>query len=174
MELWDAYDINRQLKGRELVRGEPLEKGDYHTVVHICLFNSKNQMLIQQRQPFKKGWSNLWDVTCGGSVLKGETSQQGAHRELLEEVGIDYDFTDIRPNFTINFYDGFDDFYLIEKNIDICGLKLQYEEVQAVKWASLEEIIQMIEAGTFIPYFKSLITAAFETKGQHDGCIRKA
>lgn len=174
MELWDAYDVNRQLKYKDLVRGVPLENGDYHTVVHICLFNSENKMLIQQRQPFKKGWSNLWDVTCGGSVLKGETSSQGAHRELFEEVGIDYDFTDIRPNFTVNFYDGFDDFYLIEKDIaDISNLKLQYEEVQAVKWASMEEIFQMIDEGVFIPYFKSLIMTAFETRGQHDGCIRK-
>lgn len=174
MELWDAYDVNRQLKHKDLVRGVPLEKGDYHTVVHICLFNSENKMLIQQRQPFKKGWSNLWDVTCGGSVLKGETSSQGAHRELLEEVGIDYDFTDIRPNFTVNFNDGFDDFYLIEKDIaDISSLKLQYEEVQTVKWASMEEIFQMIDEGAFIPYFKSLIMTAFETRGQHDGCIRK-
>lgn len=174
MELWDAYDINRQFKGKDLVRGVPLEKGDYHTVVHICVFNSKSQMLIQQRQPFKKGWSNLWDVTCGGSVLKGETSQQGAHRELLEEVGIDYDFSGIRPNFTINFSVGFDDFYLIEKDIpDISGLKLQYEEVQAVKWASMEEILRMIDEGVFIPYFKSLIMTAFDRKGQGDGCIRR-
>lgn len=56
MELWDAYDINRQLKNKELTRGVPLEKGDYHTVIHVCIFNSKGEMLIQQRQPFKKGW----------------------------------------------------------------------------------------------------------------------
>ena len=173
MELWDAYDIDRQFKNKELVRGEPLQNGDYHTVVHICIFNSKGEMLIQQRQPFKKGWPNLWDVTCGGSVIKGETSRQGAHRELLEEVGIDHDFTDIRPNFTINFNVGFDDFYLIEKDIDdLSSLKLQYEEVQAVKWASMEEIFQMIDDKTFIPYFKSLIMTVFEVRGQHDGCIR--
>ena len=113
MELWDCYDINRQLTGGELVRGKTLSEGCFHTVIHVCVFNSKGEMLIQQRQPFKKGWSNLWDVSCGGSILKGETSQMGAHRELLEELGIDYDFSGIRPNFTYNFYGGFDDFYLI-------------------------------------------------------------
>ena len=74
MELWNAYDIDRIPKDKTLVRDEPIEKGDYHLVVHVCVFNSQNQMLIQQRQPFKKGWSNLWDITCGGSVVKGETS----------------------------------------------------------------------------------------------------
>lgn len=173
MELWDAYDINRQLKNKELTRGVPLEKGDYHTVVHVCIFNSKGEMLIQQRQPFKKGWSNLWDVTCGGSVLKGETSAQGAHRELLEEIGIDCDFEGVRPNFTVNFDVGFDDFYLIEKEVDITCLNLQYEEVQAVRWASMEKIMQMIDEGTFIPYFKSVIMTVFEIRGQHDGFKRK-
>ncbi len=172
MELWDAYDIDRQQKNKSLERGKPLENDDFHTVVHICIFNSRGDMLIQQRQPFKKGWSNLWDVTCGGSVLKGETSRQGAHRELLEEVGIDLDFEKLRPNFTFNFTNGFDDFYLIEKEVDVSKIKLQYEEVQAVKWASKEEILKMIDEKTFIPYFKSFIMLLFEVKGYKAGCIK--
>ena len=44
----------------------------------------------------------------------------------------------IRPAFTMNFSEGFDDFYLVNKDIDISKLKLQYEEVKAVKWASKE------------------------------------
>lgn len=172
MEIWDCYDINRQLTGGELVRGEALPEGCFHTVIHVCVFNSRGEMLIQQRQPFKKGWPNLWDVSCGGSILKGETSQMGAHRELLEELGMDYDFNGIRPDFTYNFYGGFDDFYLIEKEVEIDTLKFQYEEVQGAKWASREEILEMIDKGLFIPYFKSIIGMVFEVRGQHDGCIK--
>lgn len=171
MELWDAYDINRVPKEKTLVRGEPIEKGDFHMVVHICIFNSKGEMLIQQRQPFKSGWSNLWDVTCGGSAVKGDTSQTAAERELFEELGIKMSFEGMRPQFTINFDVGFDDFYLTEKDIDINELTLQYEEVQKVKWAGLDEILQMIDNGTFIPYFKSLIEWLFECRRQY-GCIR--
>ena len=50
-------------------RGEPMKDGDYHLVVHICIFNTDGKMLIQQRQPFKDGWSNLWDITVGGSYM---------------------------------------------------------------------------------------------------------
>lgn len=171
MELWNAYDIHRIPKDKTLVRGEPIEKGDYHLVVHVCVFNTQNQMLIQQRQPFKEGWPNLWDITCGGSAVKGETSQDAAHRELLEETGIDIDFQGVRPQLTINFDVGFDDVYLTEKEIDVSTLKLQYEEVRAAKWAGLEEILGMIDRGEFIPYFKSFITVLFETRKQY-GCIR--
>lgn len=73
MEYWDLYDAQRQKTGRIHQRGVPLNEGEYHLVVHGCLFNAAGQILIQQRQPFKEGWSNLWDVTVGGSAQQGET-----------------------------------------------------------------------------------------------------
>ncbi|WP_406543559.1 NUDIX domain-containing protein [Clostridium ljungdahlii] len=78
MELWDVYDSERNKTNRTMVRGRDFNEGDYHMVVHICIFNSKGEMLIQQRQPFKEGWSNMWDITVGGSAIEGETSQMAA------------------------------------------------------------------------------------------------
>lgn len=75
MELWDLYDINRSKTNRTWVRGKELEPGDFHLVIHICVFNSNGEMLIQQRQSFKEGWPNLWDLTAGGSAITGDTSQ---------------------------------------------------------------------------------------------------
>ncbi len=97
MELWDVYEINRNKTNKTMVRGEPFEKNNYHLVVHVCVFNSNGEMLIQQRQPFKKGWSNMWDITVGGSAIKGDTSQSAAERELYEEIGLTIDLKNIRP-----------------------------------------------------------------------------
>ena len=169
MELWDIYDIARNKTNRAMVRGEDFNKGDYHMVVHICIFNSKGEMLIQQRQPFKEGWPNMWDITVGGSAIKGDTSQMAVERELLEELGIKINMQNIRPHLTINFDNGFDDVYLIQKDIDIADLTLQYEEVQCAKWASKEEIFSMIDSGEFIPYYQSLIQLFFDIKNQY-GC----
>lgn len=161
METWDIYDIHRIPKGCAHVRGTKINKGDYRLVVHVAIFNTKGQMLIQQRQPFKTGWSNLWDVTVGGSVTAGETSQTGVHRELLEELGCDIDFTNVRPQVTFNFEHGFDDWYILEKDIDIKDLHLQYIEVQAVRWADLEEIYQLIEQKLFIPYHREIFPVLY-------------
>lgn len=174
MEYWDIYDIGRIKTDRQMIRGEKMKEGDYHLVVHVCIFNKKGEMLIQQRQPFKSGWSNLWDITVGGSAVKGDDSQTAAARELFEELGIRYDFTGIRPYITINFDVGFDDYYLIElieKEIDPASLVLQPEEVQAAKWATEREILEMIENGTFIPYYRSFISLLFEMRGKY-GCIK--
>lgn len=54
-ELWDIYTKDRIKTGRFHVRGQKMQEGDYHLVVHVCIFNSKSEMLIQQRQPFKEG-----------------------------------------------------------------------------------------------------------------------
>ena len=88
MELWDVYDINRSKTGRTAVRGEKLPEGGYHLVVHVCVIGSDGRMLIQQRQPFKDGWSNLWDVTVGGSAVAGDDSRAAAMREVREEIGL--------------------------------------------------------------------------------------
>lgn len=167
MELWDIYTKDRIKTGKSKDRGSPFLPGEYHCVVHICIFNSKGEMLIQQRQPFKDGWPNMWDITVGGSSLTGENSAQAAHRELKEEIGLSVDFTDIRPHLTVNFEFGFDDYYLLVMDVDITKLKLQYEEVQAVKWASCEEIISMEKGGLFIPYYKDLIKLLFAMRKRY-------
>lgn len=161
MEIWDLYDKNRIKTGETIVRGSKFKENTYHLVVHVCIFNLEGKMLIQQRQPFKDGWPNMWDITVGGSAVSGDTSQLAAEREVYEEIGYKLSLDGIRPSLTINFDKGFDDIYLIQKDIDISKLKLQYEEVQSVKWASKEEILSMIDEEIFIPYHKSLIDLLF-------------
>lgn len=129
-------------------------------------------MLIQQRQPFKAGWPNMWDVSVGGSAIAGESSQSAAEREVLEELGYELSLKNNRPVLTIHFEDGFDDIYMVEKDLNMEALRLQPEEVQAVKWASLEEILQMIEVGVFIPYHKELIRLLFYMRN-HRGTFLK-
>lgn len=172
MELWDIYDIDRNKTGRTIQRGETLAGGDYHLVVHVCIFNAKGQMLIQQRQSFKEGWPNLWDITVGGSAVSGESSQTAAEREVLEELGIRLDLQGVRPHFTIQFGDGFDDIYLIEQEVDLSGLKLQYEEVQDAKWADREEVLELLKKGAFIPYYENYIKLLFDMKTSY-GCHKK-
>jgi len=135
MEYWDLYDRNRIKTGRTHRRGDPMPAGYYRMVIHVCIFNARGQMLIQQRQPFKAGWPDKWDVTVGGSAVAGEDSRQAAERETLEEIGLALDLSDARPKLTINFEDGFDDIYLIEREVNLSTLRLQEEEVQAVRWA---------------------------------------
>lgn len=165
-ELWDLYTKDREKTGRLHRRGDQMKDGEYHLVVHVCIFNSKNELLIQQRQPFKDGWPNMWDLTAAGSALQGENSCQAAEREVAEEIGLTIDLSDKRADFTINFANGFDDYYLLEQEIDLAELHLQEEEVQAVKWCDKVEVLKMQEQGTMVPYW--FLDKLFEIRGMHD------
>lgn len=163
MEHWDIYDENRNKTGRTVQRGsgEMLKKGEYHMVVHICLFNSEGKMLVQQRQPFKDDWRNMWDVTVGGSAVTGDTSLSAALRETREEIGLSLAPADFRRAATIYDEHVMDDYYIVNKELSVSSLKLQTEEVKAVKWADCGEIEEMIEKGEFIPYHRDFINLLF-------------
>lgn len=172
MEYWDLYDRDRVPTGGVHRRGDPMPADRYHMVIHVCVFNAHGQMLIQQRQPFKEGWPDKWDVTVGGSAVAGEDSRQAAERETLEEIGLALDLARERPRLTVCFKEGFDDIYLVEREVDLNRLRLQQSEVQAVRWASREEILAMIDGGSFIPYARSFISLLFDIR-RMDGAVLK-
>ena len=173
MEIWDIHDKNRVKTGKTVTRGgEKLAAGEYHILVFVAVFNSTGQMLIQQRQPFKQGWSGYWDITAAGSALSGDTSATAAARELYEEVGITADFSDSLPHFTINLENFFCDFYLIRKDVVLDSLKLGQDEVAQVKWATKQEIFDMIEDGIFVPAQKGTIELCFGLIEKHNTLTR--
>jgi len=169
MEYLDLYDRDRIATGDRIIRGESLPADRLHLVVHICLFNSANQLLIQRRQPFKQGWPGYWDVSVGGTAQAGETSAQAAKREVREEIGYDTDFSRLRPHLTVQFARGFDDWYLLHADAEPESFALQPEEVQAVRWTGCEEILRMIADGRFIPYDMEFIRLLFLWKDRSSG-----
>ena len=87
-ELWDAYDNNfNKLNGITLVRGESIPSGMYHLVCEIIVKHIDGTYLLMQRDS-RKHLGSMWEVTAGGSALKGENALTRAIRELREETGI--------------------------------------------------------------------------------------
>ena len=86
MEKWDLYNAKREKSGITVCRGEIIPKGLYHLSVSVWIVNQQGQYLLSQRHP-KKQYPLYWECT-GGSVLSGESSLQGAIREVKEELGI--------------------------------------------------------------------------------------
>lgn len=171
MEQWDLFTKDRIRTGTVISKGESVPEGYFRMVVHVSIFNDKNQMLIQKRNSHKKLWPGLWDVSVGGSAITGESSSKAAARETFEELGIRLDEEYLRPAFTINFNQGFDDCYLVEKNIDIEDVVIKEDEVSDVRWATKEEILKMIDNGEFIDYHKSKIELMFFMR-DHGGTHR--
>lgn len=167
MELVDLYSEDRIPLGKTADRHEHRAResfDEYRMVVHICIFNSKGQMLIQQRSMNKDAFPGMWDVSAAGGVGAGETSRQGAEREVQEELGYELDLTGVRPSMTVNYDGGFDDFYLVVRELDLTKLRLQTEEVSAVRWASLEDVLALLDSGCFVSYPASFLRFLYEMR----------
>jgi len=63
-------------------------QGKLHRAISVLLFNSNQELLIQQRSQHKQLWSGYWANTCCSHTQPNETSLQAAERRLYEEFGI--------------------------------------------------------------------------------------
>ena len=150
MDLWDLYDKDRKPLGILHKRGEPLKRGTYHLAVGIWTVNSKNELLITLRDKAKKEWPSLWENTAG-SVLSGESSRQGAVRELFEETGIRANEDEMVLIGTERTRNAFGDCYAVRKDVPIDNIVFQSGETCDAKWVSLSTLDEMIEDGLVAP-----------------------
>ena len=59
-----------------------------HRSAHILVFNSKKELFLQKRALCKDESPGLWDTSSAGHVDAGESYDDCAHRELLEELDL--------------------------------------------------------------------------------------
>ena len=164
MELVDLLDENRCPLGRTAERHAPKAPGELRSVIHVCIFDSRGRLLLQRRAAEKKIWPGCWDVSAAGGVSAGEDCRTSAEREVQEELGLTIDLTGVRPSVTVNFAGGFDDFYILNRDVALEDLTLQTEEVAEVRWATLEEAQGLIDQGLFVPYPKSFLQFLYDMR----------
>lgn len=142
-EYIDIYDEKRRKTGKLHLRGTPMQAGEFHLVVEIWTVNSKDELLVTQRHPDKKG-GMLWECT-GGAVSAGEDSQAAAVRELEEEIGLKVEPDDLQFLGEIRRGHRFGTSYLLKTDISLVDLKFQEDEVIAAKWVTKEELKKMLD-----------------------------
>lgn len=151
-EYFDVLDENGEFTNRVESREKCHKDGLWHKAVALFIINSKNQVLLQKRSANKRLWPNLWDITAGGHVLTGEFGFQSIIREIKEEIGIDInknDITFIGASTSQNIKNEiknkhFNEYYIVNKDIDVSELVLQEEEVSDAKWFEKEDVINRI------------------------------
>lgn len=151
MEKMNLYNNKKELIEKEFFResGEPKE-GEYKLSTHVWIINDKKEFLIQKRSSNRKSNPSKWAFT-GGAVDFGETSIEGALREMKEELGIKETRDNIELILSLKREHDFVDVWLIKQNININDIIIQKEEVSEVKYVTLNELQNIIENGDFVP-----------------------
>jgi isopentenyl-diphosphate delta-isomerase len=68
---------------------EAHERGLLHRAFSVFIFDSKGQLLLQQRSFHKYHSGGLWTNACCSHPAPGEDTAAGASRRLKEEIGIE-------------------------------------------------------------------------------------
>ena len=87
-EMCDVVDSeDRILESR--LRSEVHVNNLLHRAVHLWIFNSRGELFLQKRSPWKINHPDLWCSSAAGHVDTGETYEEAGHREMQEEIGAD-------------------------------------------------------------------------------------
>jgi 8-oxo-dGTP pyrophosphatase MutT (NUDIX family)/flavodoxin len=160
-EDWDLYDTERQPLGKTMKRGSDIPDGAYHIVVSVWMRNSEGRYLMSKRSDKKKWCPGMWETT-GGAVESGETSLEGAVREVREELGIELDpakgrlVRSVRSDALHDFYD----VWMFDVDAEPDEIRRQDEEVSDVRWMTAEEIDRLWNENkmhVLLDYYKEII-----------------
>ena len=121
-----------------------------HRSTYILVFNSQGELYVQKRTATKDVFPGYYDVAAGGVVLAGESYEQGASRELAEEMGI-------RSIPLTRLFD----FYFEDANTRVWGcafsciydgdIVLQEEEVESGAFLPIDDVLRLAQTRPFTP-----------------------
>ncbi len=137
-------------------------KGLLHRAFSIFIFNSKGNLLLQQRSLGKYHTPGLWTNTCCSHLPKDMEMEKAACLRLKEEMGFNAELKHIKTfHYRVQFENG-----LIENEIDHIYVgfynqepKPNPSEVAKYKWVDLPTIEKEIELHPeeFTYWFKHII-----------------
>lgn len=91
-EMFDIVDEDNNVIGvasRSQCHGDP---SLIHRTAHVVVYNSNGSILLQKRSQSKDLLGGFWDTAVGGHLDMGESFEEGARREMNEELGIDKNY----------------------------------------------------------------------------------
>ncbi|MFD1292423.1 NUDIX domain-containing protein [Lutibacter holmesii] len=157
--------------GKTCLKSEAHKKGFYHASAHIWIFDKDKNVLIQKRAANKDTFPNLWDISVAGHISAGEQPLTSALREVEEEIGMvllkeQLHFIGTSKK-TVQHHANFIDnelhyIYVCEVTFNVNSLKIQKEEVAALKSIHLNNLIEKVTTKDFVPRTDNYYPFVFE------------
>ena len=138
---------------------EAHQKAVLHRAFSVFIFNSENELMLQQRASNKYHSPNLWTNTCCSHQRSGESNIQAGTRRLYEEMG----FTTSLKEITSFIYKAPFDNGLTEHELDhiMVGYYnedpvINSDEVEDWKWMKIEDVKQdiILNPNIYTAWFK--------------------
>jgi 16S rRNA (adenine1518-N6/adenine1519-N6)-dimethyltransferase len=152
-EMCDVVDSEDQVLESRL-RTEVHVNNLIHRAVHLWIFNTRGELFLQKRSPWKINHPDQWCSSAAGHVDSGETYEEAGHREMREEIGADchlVKFWKVGPTEETGFE-------FVEYLVGICDGPFRFApgEVETGAFFPVEQIRRWVERSPreFTPLFK--------------------
>ncbi|MDX2170400.1 MAG: NUDIX domain-containing protein [Deltaproteobacteria bacterium] len=148
-ELVDIVDADDRVL-RQATRAEMRAGRLRHRATYLLVFNSRGELFVHQRTASKDVYPAYWDVAVGGVVGAGESYDDGARRELAEEIGV----RDAAPEplFGFAWEDAGNQVHgRVYRVVTDAPLRLQAEEIQHGEWLLPAAVDARIARDPFCP-----------------------
>jgi isopentenyl-diphosphate delta-isomerase len=151
----------------QLEKMEAHRLGLLHRAFSVLIFNTKGELLLQQRAAHKYHSPLLWTNSCCSHPKPGETITAAAKRRLQEEMGME---ASLQPAFHF-IYEAKLDQGLTEHELDhvVFGYtnqdpQINPEEVAAFRWISMAQLLQELQTkrDSFTIWFQILLDQHLE------------
>lgn len=137
-------------------------EGVLHRAFSILIYNSKGEMLLQQRAGNKYHSGGLWSNACCSHPKPGEEVLEAAQRRLKEEINLQCDLEIIghfiyHHQFEKNLFEHEYDYVL--KGICNDEPELNPDEVKAFKWITIKDVKEDVKTypDKYTFWFKEII-----------------
>ena len=135
------------------------KKGLLHRAFSVWVFNSKRELMLQQRAKTKYHSGGLWTNTCCGHPRPGESVLTAAKRRLNEEMGFECDLAKMFDYiYKVPLDKGMNEheFLHVYKGVFNGIPRPNPEEADSWKWVSVEEVRADIKKHpeNYTPWFK--------------------
>jgi len=140
MELFDILDKDGNKTGLTAKKGTQLQDGQFYLGIHVYIFNSSMEFLLQQRSYNKAFLPGGWDVILEHAIA-GETSRECAIRGIKEEIGLHVSDISFIGRMFWKEHHHIVDIYFAKKDFQVDALSFGQGEVIAAAFVSKEEML---------------------------------
>jgi len=165
MEFLDIVNEKDEVVGKA-PRDEIYNKLLTHRIVHVLIFNKKQEMALQLRANVNF-CPHHWCTSAGGHVKSGEQPEYAAQRELQEELGVNPKLEFFSKDIYVDNFrgTGLKKILITFKSTYSGPFKINPEEVEKIEFFTLEKIQTMIDSGEkFHPELLFLLRKHFGVK----------
>ncbi len=162
LEVVDSEGKTVGLAPRSEMHGNPTL---LHKVIHVLVFNDKGELLLQKRSMNKDVAPGKWDTSVGGHVSPKEDLLTAVRREMEEELGVapegltflySYIFSSPLESELVHTY----------SCLHGGPFTFNKEEIEEVKFCTIDDIKNAIGSGTFSAHFEAEIAEYLSRNAQ--------